>query len=249
MSTLKKIIMLIIMFIFVAIFIFSAIQIINYINDINENVKIMDEVFENIQEEDNNNTSENNQKHDDKVSVDFASLKAMNPDTVGYLKVNGINIQDIVVQAKDNDYYLSHNFNKKYNQAGWIFADFRNRLDGTDNNIIIYGHNMKNGSMFSNLKNILTKEWQDVEENMSVTFVTEREYSIYKVFSVYQIEAENYYITTNFNGGSFSNFINKLKARSAKDFNVNVENKNQILTLSTCADNNNYRVVLHAVKC
>ncbi len=249
MSTLKKIIMLIIMLIFVAIFIFSAIQIIHYINDINENVKIMDEVFENIQEEDNNKTSENNQKHDDKVSVDFPSLKAMNPDTVGYLKVNGINIASIVVQAKDNDYYLSHNFNKKYNQAGWIFADFRNRLDGTDNNIIIYGHNMKNGSMFSNLKNILTTEWQNVEENMYVTFVTERECSIYKVFSVYQIEVENYYITTNFNDGSFSNFVNKVKSRSAKDFNVDVENKNQILTLSTCADNNNYRVVLHAVKC
>lgn len=249
MSTFKKIIMLIIMVIFVGIFIFSAIQIINYINDTNENIKIMNEVFENVQEEDSNETSENNKKYDDKVSVDFASLKAINSDTVGYLKVNGINIASVVVQAKDNDYYLSHNFNKNYSQAGWIFADFRNRLDGTDNNVIIYGHNMKNGSMFSNLKNILTKEWQNVEENMYVTFVTERENSIYKVFSVYQIEVENYYIITRFNDGSFSDFVNKLKSRSVKDFNVNVENKNQILTLSTCADNNNYRVVLHAVKC
>lgn len=249
MSTFKKIIMLIIMVIFVGIFIFSAIQIINYINDTNENIKIMNEVFENVQEEDSNETSENNKKYDDKVSVDFASLKAINSDTVGYLKVNGINIASVVVQAKDNDYYLSHNFNKNYSQAGWIFADFRNRLDGTDNNVIIYGHNMKNGSMFSNLKNILTKEWQNVEENMYVTFVTECENSIYKVFSVYQIEVENYYITTRFNDGSFSDFVNKLKSRSVKDFNVNVENKNQILTLSTCADNNNYRVVLHAVKC
>ncbi len=248
MNTLKKCVMLIITFTFVSIFIFSAIQIITYINDSNENAQIADEISENIQE-DINEESENNIKYDDKVSVDFASLKAMNSDTVGYLKVNGINIASAVVQAQDNDYYLFHNFNKKYNKAGWIFADFRNRLDGTDNNIIIYGHNMKNGHMFSNLKNILTKEWQEVEENMYVTFVTEREHSIYKVFSVYQIEVENYYITTNFSDGSFRHFVNKMKSRSIKDFNVNVENKNQILTLSTCADDNNYRVVLHAVKC
>lgn len=248
MNRLKKLIVLIITFVFVSIFIFSAIQIITYINDINENAQIADEISENIQE-DINEEAENNIKYDDKVSVDFASLKAMNPDTIGYLKVNGINIASAVVQAQDNDYYLLHNFNKKYNKAGWIFADFRNRLDGTDNNIIIYGHNMKNGHMFSNLKNILTKEWQEVEENMYVTFVTEREHSIYKVFSVYQIEVENYYITTNFSDGSFRRFVNKMKSRSIKDFNVNVENKNQILTLSTCADDTNYRVVLHAVKC
>ena len=107
---------------------------------------------------------------------------------------------------------------------------------------------MKNGSMFSSLKNILTKDWQETEENMYVTFITEHEVLTYRVFSVYQIEVEDYYTTTAFNNKGFQKFIDKIKSRSKKNFNVEVKSEDQILTLSTCADNDKYRIVLHAVK-
>ena len=100
--------------------------------------------------------------------------------------------------------------------------------------------------MFSSLKNILNKDWQDNIENRDIIFITENEYSTYQVFSVYQIEEEDYYIRTNFAKNEFASFVNKLKKRSIYDFDIEVGEDDQILTLSTCGKNNNYRVILHA---
>ena len=109
--------------------------------------------------------------------------------------------------------------------------------------------NRRDGSMFGTLKNILTEEWQNNTDNFSILLITENEKSEYKVFSVYRIEKEDYYITTNFGtDNKFKEFIDVIKSRSVKDFNVNVSIEDHILTLSTCADNNKYRVVLHAKK-
>ena len=70
---------------------------------------------------------------------------------------------------------MNHNFEKKYNIAGWIFADYKNNFDKTDKNIVIYGHNRKDGSMFGTLKNILKEEWYSNEENFVIDFITEQE--------------------------------------------------------------------------
>lgn len=240
MITIKKAITFLILLILVAVAIFSAVKIKTYADDMNENNSILSEISDIVDQEDNFKGEEK--------SLDAASLREINPDTVGYLTVNGTDIKYPVVQGKDNDYYLSHNFKKDNNRAGWIFADYRNKFDGTDKNIVIYGHNMKNGSMFSSLKNVLTKNWQERKENMYITFVTENAESVYKVFSVYTIEAEDYYTTTAFNSKNFQIFVDNIKARSNKNFNVEVKNTDQILTLSTCADDDRYRMVLHAVK-
>ena len=162
------------------------------------------------------------------------------------MKVNGTKIEYVVVQSKDNNYYLTNNFEKKSNSAGWIFSDYRNKLDGTDKNIIIYGHNMRTKAMFGTLENALTKEWQENKENRHIVFATENEYSIYEVFSVYQIEAEDYYMTTDFKNNEFKEFVNTIKNRSVFDFEVDVDENDKILTLSTCANNSKYRIVLHA---
>ena len=240
----KKIILYILMLGFVTMFIFSGYKIFEYIKNSKENEKIVEKISEYI----TTNISENNNERDE-VNVNFNLLKEKNSDTIGYLKVNGTEVENVVVQAKDNDYYLTHNFEKNNNSAGWIFADYRNKFDGTDKNIIIYGHNMRNNTMFGTLKNILKKEWQENENNKKITFITENESCTYEVFSVYEIQAEDYYTTVYFKDDeNFQEFIEKIKSRSKKDFNVNVTNENQILTLSTCANNNKYRVVLHAVK-
>ena len=73
------------------------------------------------------------------------------------------------MKANDNDYYLNHNFNKEYNVAGWIFADYHNIFDGSDKNIILYGHDTKDGSMFETLKYTLNKDWQENKDNKIVT--------------------------------------------------------------------------------
>ena len=157
-------------------------------------------------------------------------------------------IENIVVQGKDNSYYLTHDFERDYNSAGWIFMDYHNKLDGLDKNIIIYGHNMRNNTMFGTLKNVLKKDWFENKDNRYITFITERESATYEVFSVYQIEAEDYYIKTSFNTGEFKKYIDTMKNRSIFDFNCDISEDDSVLTLSTCANNNKYRVVLHAKK-
>lgn len=189
------------------------------------------------------------QKSGDKeYNINFKELEAVNNETIGWLKVNGTDIEYAVVKTKNNSYYLNHNFEKKYNIAGWIFVDYKNNFDGTDKNIVIYGHNRKDGSMFGTLKNILKEEWYSNEENLVIDFITEQEQAKYQVFSVYKIEKEDYYINTEFKEDEFEEFIDALKDRSIKDFNIDVSAEDSILTLSTCADNNKYRVVLHAKK-
>lgn len=190
-----------------------------------------------------------NEKAEDSLyEVDFERLKEINNQIVAWLKVKETNIEYPVVQAKDNNYYLKRNLNKEYSFYGWIFADYRNKLDGTDKNIIVYGHNMKDDSMFGSLKNILTEEWYNNEENHIIEFITENEKQKYQVFSIYEIESEDYYIKTEFKDNEFEEFIKTLKNRSIKDFRVEISSEDSILTLSTCSNNNKYRVVLHARK-
>ena len=167
----------------------------------------------------------------------------------GWLNVKGTSVDYPVVKAADNNsYYVTHNFNKANNIAGWIFADYRLKLDGTDKNIVIYGHNMKDGSMFGSLKKkALNSDWYGNEENV-ITFQTENEKSTYKVFSVYQIAKENYYTKTSFQSeGEYKEFLDTLKSRSTHDFGTELGISDKIITLSTCATNSDYRVVVHAV--
>lgn len=183
------------------------------------------------------------------VSVDFEALKQINSDTVGWIKVNNTKVDYPVVQTGNNSYYLNHSFDKSYNVLGWVFMDYRIDENETDKNITIYGHNAKNGSMFASLKDILKEEWYSNEENLNVLYVNEEGSHTYKVFSIYQIEEETYY-TNNFfsSDAEYEEFIDVIKGRSIVDFRVDVTKDDQILTLSTCANNNKYRVVLHAKK-
>ena len=239
----KVLITLVLILIFLSLFIFSLIKIFNYLKDNKENkeIKIMMEEYVTIID-DIKTPVEN------KYKVDFESLKKENPDTVAYIKVNGTNIDYIVVKGKDNEYYLKHNFNKNYNVSGWIFADFHNKFDGSDKNIIIYGHNTQDGSMFGTLKNVLTSDWQNNIENGEVVLVTESGVEIYKVFSTYTIKPEEYYINTNFSESEFKNFVNTIYYRSNHNYGISASNVSSVLTLSSCTIGGKSRVVLHAVK-
>ena len=179
--------------------------------------------------------------------INFDKLKSINPDTIAYIKVNNTNIDYVVVKANDNKYYLNHNFNNEKNIAGWIFGDYRNKFDETDKNLIIYGHNMKDGSMFETLIYAIDKNWYTNEENMIITLITEMNEYKYRIFSTYSIKAEDYYITTNFNDNTdFEKFINTLKERSIYDYGVDISGNDKILTLSSCIGDGKKRVVLHA---
>ena len=238
----KKIIIIVLLLTFISIMIISGTMLFKWIKENKQNKEIMEDIEETINVDENKDGIE-------KYNIDFENLRNTNSDTIAWIKVNGTNIEYPVVKTTNNDYYMTHSFDKSYNSAGWVFMDYKDKFDGTDNNMVIYSHNRRDGSMFGTLKNILTEEWQNNEENFIIPFITENEKQEYQVFSVYKIENEDYYITTNFSTeNEFASFIDTIKSRSAKDFNVDVTSDDNILTLSTCADNNKYRVVLHAKK-
>ena len=236
-----NVVMRIIELIFLILLVYSSINIFKWYNNNKENKQIINEIAESV-------TINEDTNEEKKYKINFEELKQKNSDTVAWLKIENTNIEFPIVQANNNSYYLTHNFDKEYNVAGWIFADYKNKLDGTDRNIVVYGHNMRNNSMFGSLKDVITEEWYNNEENKYITFVTENEYQTYQVFSVYQIKTEDYYIQTEFKSNEFTEFIDTITKRSKKDFGINVSKEDTILTLSTCANNNKYRVVLHSVR-
>lgn len=238
-NKLPKILLLII---FVILSIISIIKIIEWYSNSKENNEINKQILETV-------TIDETQDEKDKYNVNFEKLKEQNLDTIAWLKVNGTNVEYTVVKTNNNDYYLNHNFEKKYNEAGWIFADYQNKFDGTDKNIVIYGHNRVDNSMFGSLKNILNAEWYNNKENLKINLITENEKCIYEVFSVYQIKNEDYYIQTNFkNDTEYDKFLQTIKGRSVNDFYIELTSEDSVLTLSTCANNYRDRIVLHAKK-
>ncbi len=188
-------------------------------------------------------------ENEKEYTVDFDSINKINEDAVAWIKVPGTQIEHVIVKGKNNDYYLNHNLEKKYNQAGWVFADYKNKFDGTDKNIVIYGHNREDGTMFGSMKDTLKEAWYNNEKNYEIDLIIENgEKQKYQVFSVYQIKTEDYYIDTEFKEGEFQKFVTTLKNRSKKDFGVEVSEEDNVLTLSTCANNYRDRIVLHAKK-
>lgn len=222
--------------------IYCSYKIYSWKSDVDDNNKIQETIEQSITPIDDKDI-ENNHNY----IIDFAKLKEQNFDTVAYLKVNNTNIDYIVVRANDNSYYLNHNFNKDKNNAGWIFADYKNQFDGSDRNIIIYGHNTKDGSMFGTLKGILEKSWYENIENHNILLITEKGQYTYQAFSSYSIIPEDYYINTEFSSDiEFEEFLQEIKSRSIYDYGINVSQNDKILTLSSCISNGKKRVVLHA---
>ena len=180
-------------------------------------------------------------------SIDFTQLLKQNKDTVGWLIVNNTNINYPVVQTTNNDYYLKHAFDRSKNYAGWVYADFRNNFDTLSKNTVIYAHGRKDGVMFGSLNNALKKNWYTNLENQIIQLSTIKYNTMWQIFSVYKIEAESYYITTDFsNSDSFGEFVKTMEERSIYDFGVDVSSDDRLLTLSTCFNDKGTRLVVQA---
>lgn len=220
----KKIILIIV---FLSLMLLSIINIIDWNNENKRNDDIISKEKKHIKK--NNNT-----KYLDK------KIKKENLYTIGWLIVEGTNINYPVVKYKDNSYYLNHDYYNDYNSAGWIFMDYRNKLD--DQNIVIYGHHRRDGSMFGSIDNLLSNK----NINNKILFITEEGTTTYKIFSVYNINKEDNYNDNNFK--DFNKMINIFKNRSEINFHENIDNIKQLITLSTCHSNNKDRIVVHGYK-
>lgn len=177
----------------------------------------------------------------------FSTLQEINKDTIGWLTVNNTRIDYPVVQAKDNDYYLRRDYYQNKNRHGWIFMDYRNNPDELNENTIIYGHNLANQTMFGTLRYALNSYWYKKSANQIITFNTPNENMKFQIFSIYTIPTTNDYLDITFpTTDAYQTYIDLVKGRSIYDFNIEVTTDDKILTLSTCANGNDKRLVIHA---
>ncbi len=229
----------------------------------NENKKI-DKLTENIDtekivDESQSDTAENINPPEDKsddywdyikmdmMSVNFDDLKQKNSDTVGFIKVNGTNVNYPIVQTNNNSFYLKHAFDKSKNSAGWVFADYRNNMINFDKNTVIYGHSRSNQTVFGSLKKVLNKSWYENKDNHVIKLSTPSENTLWQIVSIYTIKPESYYITTKFSDKQYQEFIKTVKERSQINFSGSLNESDKILTLSTCEDvAGTTRLVIHA---
>lgn len=179
------------------------------------------------------------------IDVNFDNLKKINSDVVGWIKVNGTNINYPFVQSKDNKYYLTHSFSKSYNNAGWVFLDYRNN-NINNRNTIIYAHGRTDKTMFGTLSKVLNNGWINNTNNYVIKISTEKENSLWQIFSIYHIPTTNDYLQTEFKDKrEYQRFLNILKNRSNHNFNTSITSNDTILTLSTCY-NDSEKMVVHA---
>lgn len=180
------------------------------------------------------------------IDVNLDKLVSQNNDTRGWISVGGTDINYPFVQSSDNKFYLNRSFDKTYNDAGWVFLDYRNNINNLSKNNILYAHARVDRTMFGSLRNVLKNEWLKNKDNHVIKLSTLNENSLWQIFSVYSLETESYYITTEFkNDADFQKYINKSLERSRFDFNVNLNVNDIILTLSTCHGEKK-KLVVHA---
>lgn len=228
----KKVIKIILLAICLCVFIFSAYNIYKYLSEENANKKLNNELMEKAIIETPNDNNDNAQENEDilPISVDFSVLKQENEDIVGWLYLEDSPINYPVVQSNDNDYYLRRLVNGEYNIAGSLFMDYRNDSNLEDDNTIIYGHNMKNNTMFGSLQEYKSQDYYDNHKVMYY-FTPEKNYII-ELFTGYTISVESdIYDLSVIDSSKLEELISKSDFES----NTKVTEEDKIITLSTCA--------------
>lgn len=236
----SKIILSIILICLLVLLFISAKNIYQWFKD-NRKTKEMENIIK-----DNTKVDKTDDANQGLLSIDLNDLRKINSDTVGYIKVNNTNINYPVVQTTNNTFYLSHTFDKSENKAGWVFMDYRNHNDNFDSNTVLYAHGRLDNSMFGSLRNVIKEEWYTNKDNYILQYSNDYYNTMWQVFSIYRVKETDDYIKVGFNSNDeYQSFIDLIKNRSIYNFNVSVTPDDNIITLSSCY-NDDYRMVLHA---
>ncbi len=178
----------------------------------------------------------------------FYTALSENPDTVGRIIIEDIGIAYLVVQAQDNERYLNKGYAGSESKSGAVFLDYRCDAGAQPlkRHYILYGHNMKNGTMFHNLMEY--KERDTFYANRFIRFDTLYEDHTWEIFSAYITSTDFYYIETAFeNDEEWKIFLGKIKGKSMYDTDTVLSSRDVVLTLSTCTyEFEGARFVVHA---
>ena len=166
-------------------------------------------------------------------------------DYRGWIKIDNTNINYPIVQGKDNSFYLDKDINKNYLSSGSIFMNYLNH-GFNDENTVLFGHHMRNKTMFAQLKKYKEKEFF-YGNNDIVIEVENGKVLKYKVFSAYVTDSKDNYIKTNFDDkDQYKEFLEDIKNKSQYKLDIDVNENDKIITLSTCSyEFNDARMVVH----
>lgn len=180
------------------------------------------------------------------IEVDFDKLKSVNEDVVGWIYVDALpDISYPIVKGKDNQTYLHQTYEKNYNFAGTIFVDYENSGDFSDCNTLVYGHNMKNGSMFGHLKKFREDDKLYKQDKYFWILTPERNYR-YEIISAYTtgVNSDTYTLFKG-PGEEFEKYLETIKGYSEiQTDDTDLTIKDRIVTLSTCTGNESTRFVV-----
>lgn len=180
------------------------------------------------------------------IEVDFDKLKSVNEDVVGWIYVDALpDISYPIVKGKDNQTYLHQTYEKNYNFAGTIFVDYENSGDFSDCNTLVYGHNMKNGSMFGHLKKFRENDKLYKQDKYFWILTPERNYR-YEIITAYTtgVNSDTYTLFKG-PGEEFEKYLETIKGYSEiQTDDTDLTIKDRIVTLSTCTGNESTRFVV-----
>lgn len=216
--------------ILVAILIFSSFQIANKLMDYKKSEELYSEMQDIVTSTEKNNI----ENPEDNINT-YEKLKAINPEYTFWVEVENTNISYPVVQGNDNSYYLKKDFNKENNSAGTIFMDSLNNFE-VDSNTVLYGHNMKNKTMFNNVTLFKKKDFFNQNNKIKIKHDKEEKEYTYEVFSVYHSDNSFDYNMVKFGQGyTFEDFIDDIKEKSIYKKDIEITENDKIITLSTCS--------------
>ena len=187
--------------------------------------------------------ADNGTKMDPYMKIDWGKLKGQNSDLVGWIVMDP-NVNYPVVQGEDNAYYLHRGFNRGYNINGCIFMSSNNSPDWTDPNTIVYGHNMRNGSMFGTNSKYMSKKY--IKKHPYFYIYTEDGRYIYEIFNTMTVQdasdAYEYFFETE---DDFSDYLEKIQKNSSVILKEKWSDvKDHIVTLSTCTAHGQLRFLI-----
>lgn len=220
---------------------FSLFQLVGIYLEYKSGTEEYEELRQNTRDELSEETGERQQR------ISFLELREQNPEVVAWIEIPDTQIDYPVMYTDNNDYYLNHTFSGEVNSAGSIFIETLNASDFLDMHTIIYGHNMKNGSMFGGLKQYRTASF--LEEHPVIYLDLEDGTHIYQIFSCYETRVDSESYTIGFQPNEvYEEYLEMIKERSAYDTGVDVSVQDYIITLSTCTSDDMMRYVVHAKK-
>lgn len=180
------------------------------------------------------------------VSVDWEGLQALNRDVVAWLQIPALELSYPVMQGEDNEYYLHHSLQKEYLYAGSIFLDCENSRNFDQYNTILYGHNMRDGSMFASLKKLAD---QSVYDSCPYFWIqTPQKRLLYRIFAVRQAEVNSSIYTIRFADQlSYKEWLQQMQVNNGLEQQNELQEKDKIVTLSTCTGSSTVRQVVQGV--